>query len=56
MKDQNRQPAGTDMETIRRIVRESRAAQGLPPHVQDPATLERVAAILYRATRGTGPE
>lgn len=35
--------AGTD---VARIVAESRAAQGLPPKVTDPATLGRVVAIL----------
>lgn len=33
-----------------RIATESRRAQGLPPKVQDPATLARVAALL-RADR-----
>ena len=31
---------------VARIVAESRAAQGLPPKVTDPATLGRVVAIL----------
>jgi hypothetical protein len=38
-------------EEIVRKVRESRAAQGLPPTVEDPATLERVAEILRLAAK-----
>jgi hypothetical protein len=33
-------------EHLRAAVAASRAAQGLPPTVEDPATLERVAAVL----------
>jgi hypothetical protein len=32
--------------SLRTYVAASRAAQGLPPVVTDPATLERVAAVL----------
>jgi hypothetical protein len=34
-----------DPEIVRKV-HETRAAQGLPPTVQDPGTLERVAAVL----------
>jgi hypothetical protein len=30
------------------LVSESRAAQGLPPKIEDPATLAKVAALLRR--------
>lgn len=36
-------------ELIHAEVLRSRAAQGLPPKVQDPAVLERVAAVLRLA-------
>jgi hypothetical protein len=36
-------------EHLRAAVAASRAAQGLPPRVTDPATLERVAAVLRLA-------
>ncbi|MGH3798480.1 MAG: hypothetical protein ACRDSP_26855 [Pseudonocardiaceae bacterium] len=32
----------------------TRAAQGLPPTIQDPATLERIAAILRLCPPATG--
>lgn len=35
-----------DDDRISRKVATSRAAQGLPPAIEDPATLERVAAIF----------
>ncbi len=35
-----------DLESVRDMVRESRAAQGLPPHVTDSVVLARVAAVL----------
>jgi hypothetical protein len=35
---------------LRRKVNESRVAQGLPPTVEDPATLERVAAVFRTVT------
>lgn len=38
--------AGVAGETIARAVRESRARQGLPPKIEDPATLARAAAIF----------
>lgn len=38
-----------DDDAIARIVAESRAAQGLPPTVTDPATLARVARLLAGA-------
>ena len=31
---------------IARIVRESRAAQGLPPTIEDPAVIRRIAVLL----------
>lgn len=37
------------VEHLREAVAASRAAQGLPPTVTDPATLERVAAVLRLA-------
>lgn len=42
---------------LRAAVAASRAAQGLPPTVTDPATLERVAAVLRLAAErdSTGP-
>ncbi len=33
-------------EVARQIVEETRAAQGLPFHVEDPATLDRIARIM----------
>ncbi|MDA8372450.1 MAG: hypothetical protein M0026_21700 [Nocardiopsaceae bacterium] len=42
--------ASTNRElTIKERVTASRAAQGLPPVVTDPAAIERVAAILLAA-------
>jgi hypothetical protein len=35
-------------------VRTSRAAQGLPPTVADPAALDRIAALLVSATKQGG--
>ena len=35
---------------LRAYVAASRAAQGLPPVITDPATLERVAAVLRLVT------
>lgn len=40
--------------TIAERVRRSRAAQGLPPTVTDPAALERVA-VLLTTKKGAGP-
>lgn len=31
---------------VEELVRESRAAQGLPPRVEDPATIARVATLI----------
>jgi hypothetical protein len=40
-------PPARDVDAaLRRKVAESRAKQGLPPTITDPATLERVAAVL----------
>lgn len=39
--------------TIQERVTASRAAQGLPPVVTDPAVIERVAAILLAAETAT---
>jgi hypothetical protein len=36
-------------EEIEAWVTESRAAQGLPPTIEDPRVLERIAAILLRS-------
>jgi hypothetical protein len=36
-------------EATRRLVRESRAAQGLPPTITDPVVIRRVAALLLDA-------
>lgn len=33
-------------EDLARVVAESRAAQGLPPTVEDPAALDRLAALM----------
>jgi len=40
---------------IPRLVAESRRAQGLPEHVEDPAALARVVALL-RATERQAPK
>ena len=37
---------GLTDDEVRRLTAESRAAQGLPPTVQDPSTVERVVAVL----------
>lgn len=37
---------GYTEEDVRRCVERSRAEQGLPPHVEDPATVERIVALL----------
>lgn len=39
-------PAYYTPEELARLVAESRAAQGLPPHLEDPVTVERVAALI----------
>ena len=41
----------TSVWTIRSWVAASRAAQGLPPHVDDPVVLARVAALLAARDR-----
>lgn len=38
------------------LVAESRRAQGLPEHVEDPAALTRVAALLRAASERRVPE
>lgn len=38
----------TDAE-VARFVAETRTAQGLPPHVEDPATLDWIAGLLTAA-------
>jgi hypothetical protein len=46
-------------ERVAQIVAETRAAQGLPPRVTDPAALERVAAVLRLIEQpytGTSPD
>jgi hypothetical protein len=43
------QPRDADELTIQERVAASRAAQGLPPVITDPATIERVAALLLAA-------
>ncbi len=35
-----------DPETIKRVAAESRAEQGLPPTIQDPAAIARITAML----------
>ncbi|MCH7229597.1 hypothetical protein L0U85_01780 [Glycomyces sp. L485] len=40
--------------TIKERVAASRAAQGLPPVITDPAAIERVAAILLAAEAADG--
>ncbi len=46
-KDRPGGPAhGLPPEEITRRCAESRAAQGLPPGIEDPATVERIVAIL----------
>ena len=37
-----------DRNAVARLVEESRASQGLPPHIEDAAALERIAAALAR--------
>jgi hypothetical protein len=39
-------PVSDDDEEITRRCRESRAAQGLPPKIEDAATLDAIAIIL----------
>jgi hypothetical protein len=34
-------------EELREYVRASRAAQGLPPKIEDPVALAKIAAILF---------
>ena len=36
----------TELRRIERDVTQSRAAQGLPPTIEDPATLDRLVAML----------
>lgn len=43
-----------DPEIVRKV-RETRAAQGLPPVVTDPATLDRVAELFRLADKRTPP-
>jgi hypothetical protein len=38
------------IEAGRRLARESRAEQGLPRHVEDEATLAKIAAVVQQAT------
>lgn len=46
--------SSTDRElTVQERVTASRAAQGLPPVITDPAAIERVAAILLAAETAT---
>lgn len=40
---------GVGREALRQWVAESRAAQGLPPTIEDPATIEKVARIFRLA-------
>jgi hypothetical protein len=40
-------------ESVRRVVARTRAAQGLPPTVEDPAALARVVGLLNDETPGT---
>jgi hypothetical protein len=37
---------GLSAEQIKRLVAESRAAQGLPPTVKDPVVIDRLATLL----------
>jgi hypothetical protein len=39
-------------EAARRLVSESRAAQGLPPTIRDPVVIRRVAALLLSPRHG----
>ena len=39
-------------QAARRLVRESRAAQGLPPKITDPVVIRRVAALLLIPRHG----
>jgi hypothetical protein len=44
-------PRSSDLiEAGRRLARESRAEQGLPPQVEDEATLAKIAAAVEQAT------
>ncbi len=45
-----------DQQSIPSFVSESRRAQGLPDHVEDPAALARVAALLRAAGERQVPE
>jgi hypothetical protein len=40
--------------TAAEYVTASRAAQGLPPRIEDPAVLARIAAVLAAGTVGNG--
>jgi len=40
------EPEPTLAEVARLMVEQTRAAQGLPFHVEDPATLDRIARIM----------
>jgi len=42
-----------EIESARQTVLRTRAAQGLPPTIEDPATLSRVAEILRLAEANT---
>lgn len=46
----------TEQEQIRTKVVRTRAEQGLPPTIQDPATLDRVAAVFRVVDTGAAPE
>jgi hypothetical protein len=41
-------------DAIRDLVTRSRAEQGLPPTVADPAALDRIAALLVSTTKQGG--
>ena len=42
--------------TVAELVAASRAAQGLPPRIEDPATLSRVASIIAAQTHTGQPD
>ena len=43
-------------EQLHAVVAASRAAQGLPPVIEDPATLERVAAVFRLPTEANAEQ
>lgn len=51
MREETARAAGMSREELRRRVTETRAAQGLPPTVEDPTTLQRIADLFLAAER-----